>query len=119
MISRVLVADLPQHVGGHVRIAGWVHRRRQLKSIGFVVIRDRSGLAQVVLTGPPASGVSEETVVEVDGLVTANEHAPGGVEITKLRSVEAWSFRAGRKRVNLGGDAPSRHLHNPLLTRDA
>lgn len=27
MISRVLVADLPRHVGERVRIAGWVHRR--------------------------------------------------------------------------------------------
>ncbi|GLY65834.1 aspartate--tRNA(Asn) ligase [Amycolatopsis taiwanensis] len=86
MISRVLAADLPKHVGSQVRIAGWVHRRRQLKSIGFVVIRDRSGLAQVVVTGP-ASGtttenMSEETVVEVHGLVTANAQAPGGVEIT-------------------------------------
>ncbi|MBE1575182.1 aspartate--tRNA(Asn) ligase [Amycolatopsis roodepoortensis] len=81
MISRVLAADLPRHVGGRVRIAGWVHRRRRLKTVTFLVIRDRSGLAQVVLAesgGPP-----EETVVEVEGLVTANPQAPGGLELTE------------------------------------
>ncbi|WP_167406017.1 aspartate--tRNA(Asn) ligase [Amycolatopsis thailandensis] len=80
MISRVLVADLPRHVGGHVRVAGWVHRRRRLKSVTFLVIRDRTGLAQVVLTEP--GGPPEETVVEVEGLVTVNPQAPGGLELT-------------------------------------
>ena len=52
MISRVLAADLPSHVGAQVRIAGWLHRKRQLKSMTFLIIRDRSGLAQEVLTSP-------------------------------------------------------------------
>ena len=73
MISRVLSADLPAHVGDHVTIAGWLHRRRELKSVTFLIIRDRSGLAQVVLPRPdhdgPAAGVTEareETVLQVD-----------------------------------------------------
>ncbi|MFI7120899.1 aspartate--tRNA(Asn) ligase [Amycolatopsis sp. NPDC049868] len=81
MISRVLAADLPRHVGGRVRIAGWVHRRRRLKTVTFLVIRDRSGLTQVVLVEP--GGPPEETVVEVEGLVTANPQAPGGLELTE------------------------------------
>jgi nondiscriminating aspartyl-tRNA synthetase len=90
MISRVLAADLPAQVGQRVRIAGWVHRRRELKSVTFLVIRDRSGLAQVVTTGP---GVPEETVIEATGLVVANPRAPGGAELTSptvsLLSAEA------------------------------
>ncbi|EME58449.1 aspartate--tRNA(Asn) ligase [Amycolatopsis decaplanina] len=81
MISRVLAADLPRHVGGRVRIAGWVHRRRRLKTVTFLVIRDRSGLAQAVLAEP--GGPPEETVIEVEGLVTANPQAPGGLELTE------------------------------------
>ena len=49
MISRVLAADVPAHTGEQIQIAGWLHRRRPLKSMTFLVIRDRSGLAQVVL----------------------------------------------------------------------
>jgi len=88
MISRVLAADLPAHVGEQVRIAGWLHRRRELKSVTFLIIRDRSGLAQAILSGDPprsgspATGLPEETVVEVTGLVVANDQAPGGVELT-------------------------------------
>jgi nondiscriminating aspartyl-tRNA synthetase len=91
MISRVLAADLPRHVGQQVRIAGWLHRRRELKSVTFLIVRDRSGLAQVVLgvmgaaPGPPgeaALGLPEETVIEVVGTVTANGQAPGGAELT-------------------------------------
>jgi nondiscriminating aspartyl-tRNA synthetase len=80
MTSQILTADLPRHVGARVRVAGWVHRRRRLKSVTFVVLRDRSGTAQVVLRGtaPP-----EETVVAVHATVTANPRAPGGVELTE------------------------------------
>jgi nondiscriminating aspartyl-tRNA synthetase len=85
MISRVLASDLPRHVGAPVRIAGWVHRRRQLKSLTFVIVRDRSGLAQVVVRKPAerAADLPEETVIEVRGVVTANPQAPGGVELTE------------------------------------
>jgi nondiscriminating aspartyl-tRNA synthetase len=84
MVSRVLAADLPARVGERVRIAGWLHRRRQLKSVTFLVVRDRSGLAQVVLTAPGAvDGLTEETVVRVEGVVTAVRQAPQGVELTE------------------------------------
>ena len=84
MISRVLAADLPRHVGEHVMIAGWLHRRRELKSVTFLIVRDRSGLAQVVLRehGDEPPGLTEETVVQVRGVVTASSQAPGGAEIT-------------------------------------
>jgi nondiscriminating aspartyl-tRNA synthetase len=64
-------------------MAGWLHRRRELKSVTFLVIRDRSGLAQVVLTDGGGPVLPEETVVEVTGLVTASAQAPGGAEITQ------------------------------------
>ena len=85
MISRVLSAGLPRHIGERVTIAGWLHRRRDLKSVTFLIIRDRSGLAQVVL--PPglaeAPDLPAETVLQVDGLVVANPQAPGGAELTE------------------------------------
>lgn len=90
MISRVLSADLAQHIGEKVTIAGWLHRRRELKSITFLIIRDRAGLAQVVLPGPKHGlaataeviAIGEESVVEIQGLVVANGQAPGGAELT-------------------------------------
>ncbi|GAA3559238.1 aspartate--tRNA(Asn) ligase [Nonomuraea rosea] len=83
MISRVMSAELAEHAGQRVTIAGWVHRRRHLKSLSFLVIRDRTGFAQAVTaTGPPASDLPpEESVVRVTGTVTAGAQAPGGFEL--------------------------------------
>jgi nondiscriminating aspartyl-tRNA synthetase len=50
----------------------------------FVVIRDRTGLAQVVVPASHAGDVPpEETPVEVTGTATANTQAPGGIEVTE------------------------------------
>ena len=66
------------------RCRGWVHRRRELARVTFLVVRDRTGLAQVVL--PAGTAVPpEETTVEVTGTATANPQAPGGVEVTERR----------------------------------
>lgn len=87
MISRTLAADLPSHVGEHIAVADWLHRKRQLKSVTFLIVRDRSGLAQAVLTGPAAiaaaAALPEETVIAVEGTVTASPQAPGGAELTE------------------------------------
>lgn len=83
--ARTLCSCLPPP-GEDVRIEGWVHRRRRLSSVTFLVVRDRSGLAQVVVTDPVlrtrVDGIGEESVVRVTGTVTANERAAGGREIT-------------------------------------
>ena len=64
--TRVLASELAEHVGERVTIAGWLHRKRELKSVTFLVIRDRTGLVQVVLATPEeiaaAEGLPEETV---------------------------------------------------------
>ncbi|MFG1777171.1 aspartate--tRNA(Asn) ligase [Micromonospora sp. NPDC049048] len=85
-MRRVLSRQLRAHVGAPVRIAGWVHRRRPLKSVAFLIVRDAAGLAQVVVTDPAVRAevekLTEETVVEVAGTVVANPTAPAGVELT-------------------------------------
>jgi len=81
-LHRVLSVELPGWVGRPVRLAGWVHRRRQLKSRTFLILRDRAGLAQVVAP-PGLAGLTEETVVTVTGTATANPSAPGGVEVVE------------------------------------
>jgi len=84
---RVLAAQLAEYVGQKVTVAGWVHRRRQLKSVTFVIIRDRSGLTQVVTNDSSVmeqvTEVPEETVVEITGVIMANPQAPAGVELTE------------------------------------
>ncbi|WP_405163493.1 aspartate--tRNA(Asn) ligase [Nocardia sp. NBC_01499] len=86
-MPRTLCSALPTTRArtGSVTVEGWIHRRRQLANVTFVVVRDRSGLAQVVVTDPQVreqvSGLPEETVVRVTGTAIGNSKAPGGVEI--------------------------------------
>ncbi len=81
-MRRTHCSDLPQaEPGSPVRLQGWVHRRRELSAMTFLVVRDRTGLAQVVVKdGTPVP--PEETPVEVIGTATASSQAPGGVEVT-------------------------------------
>ncbi|MEH1011656.1 aspartate--tRNA(Asn) ligase [Micromonospora sp. CPCC 206060] len=88
-MQRVLSRQLPTHIGATVRIAGWVHRRRLLKSVAFLIVRDATGLAQVVITDPATRTVveqlTEESAVEVTGTPVAQPAAPAGVELTDPR----------------------------------
>jgi len=76
---RTLAAELPRHVGSEVELSGWVHRIRDLGKVSFVILRDRSGEAQLVLDEKPA--FTHESVVAVKGRVAANDKAPNGVEV--------------------------------------
>mgnify|MGYP006270143955 FL=1 len=77
--TRVLATSLADHEGAEVTVSGWVHRIRDLGGITFVLLRDRSGLAQLVYDAPPE--LHNETVISVRGTVAANEKAPGGYEV--------------------------------------
>lgn len=83
-MERTLTADLPEKVGARVRLEGWVHAIRKFGQVNFLILRDRSGLAQVILE-PAAledlAGLQVETVVAVEGTVAAEERATNGVEV--------------------------------------
>ncbi|HLT19737.1 MAG TPA: aspartate--tRNA(Asn) ligase [Thermomicrobiales bacterium] len=82
---RIPTRALPEHAGETVRLAGWLHRFRQLGKISFLILRDHTGMAQVVLTEPEqieqVAALGHESVVEVVGNAVAVPQAPGGVEI--------------------------------------
>jgi nondiscriminating aspartyl-tRNA synthetase len=79
MAVRILTSELGAHAGERVTLAGWVHATRDLGRVAFVLLRDRSGLVQVVLDDPLE--LKQEAVVEVDGDAVATPQAPGGVEL--------------------------------------
>ena len=78
-MKRILTTELAAHAGERVLLQGWLHRRRELSRVSFLVLRDRAGLAQVVLEQAPE--LLPETVLEIEGVAVANEQAPGGVEV--------------------------------------
>jgi nondiscriminating aspartyl-tRNA synthetase len=78
-MERILTSELAAHAGEEVLLRGWLHRQRRLSNVSFVVLRDRAGMAQLVLDEPV--GLLPETVFEVRGRARANNQAPGGVEV--------------------------------------
>lgn len=80
------------HVGQHVVLAGWVHRRRDHGGVTFIDLRDRFGIVQV-LANPEISAeahaaateVRNEWVLQVDGIV---RRRPEGMENPHLSTGE-------------------------------
>ncbi|WNY25242.1 aspartate--tRNA(Asn) ligase [Methanolapillus millepedarum] len=75
--------------GKAVVLSGWVHEIRDLGGICFVVLRDRSGRAQITMVKKKtdaelldtAKRQSRESVISVTGIVKAEPKAPNGYEI--------------------------------------
>jgi nondiscriminating aspartyl-tRNA synthetase len=90
-MERCRTSEVGTHVGEPVRVAGWLHARRRLGGITFLVIRDGWGSVQVVVDAEQQAalapleeaGALAESVLEVVGTVRAEPQAPGGVEIAR------------------------------------
>ena len=89
-MTRTLIAELGEKVGERVSIRGWVNALRDQKRMQFLVIRDETGLAQVVLgreepaseLNAAVSALTAESAVTLSGTVVADERVKlGGIEL--------------------------------------
>ena len=48
-MKRVLAGELFSHLDQTVLLRGWMNSFRSLGKLGFLIVRDRSGYAQVVI----------------------------------------------------------------------
>ncbi len=86
-MKRTLAIELPQHIGQEVRLVGWLHHLRDKGKIAFLLVRDRTGVAQGVVLDPakvPVAGLKRESIVEVVGRVKEEKQAKSGVELEVL-----------------------------------
>ncbi|HEV7529119.1 MAG TPA: aspartate--tRNA(Asn) ligase [Solirubrobacteraceae bacterium] len=99
-MKRTLIDELPGLIGERVRLRGWVHALRDQKRVQFIVLRDETGLAQVVLAkeDPPnelnerVSALTVESAVTIVGKVAADERVNlSGLEV-KLEELEVDSL---------------------------
>lgn len=86
-MERTMIMALKEKVGQTVLVKGWVRTIRNQKSVKFLILRDITGLIQTVSlkenidTSAIIDSLSLESVVEIEGLVVANQQAPGGFEL--------------------------------------
>jgi nondiscriminating aspartyl-tRNA synthetase len=123
-MERIWTTQLEAHAGKIVRLNGWLHRLRRVGSIGFLVLRDAKGTAQVVVEDQAEldrlSRLPHESVLEVEGRVTAEPQAPGGFEIHEPRLtilVEATAPPFDLFRPTLKAQLPTILDHAPVALR--
>jgi len=83
------IANLGAHAGQSVDVQGWVTHVRSSGKIAFVVMRDGSGTAQVVLVKSEVDpdvwerfgGLTQESCIRLTGTVREDKRSPGGFEI--------------------------------------
>jgi aspartyl-tRNA synthetase len=99
-VKRTRIAELDEKVSEQVTIRGWAQAVRDQKRMQFVIVRDESGLAQVVLPKeePPSelneqvSALTGESAVTITGTVVADERVKlAGLEI-RLASLQVDSL---------------------------
>jgi nondiscriminating aspartyl-tRNA synthetase len=99
-VRRTLVAELGGKVGERVRVRGWVSVVRDQKRMQFLIVRDETGLVQVVLSkeeepsalNEEVSTLTSESAVTVTGTVVADERVKlGGLEL-RLEELEVDSL---------------------------
>ena len=82
-MKRRLVSELNSCINNKVNIQGWVYKVRKLKSISFVILRDRSGLVQCTVDNSKfdISNIRLESVVSVTGEVKESNNKLNFFEI--------------------------------------
>lgn len=84
-MQRVLASELLEHVEKSVEMRGWLNNVRPFGKINFLIIRDRSGLAQIVIEDKleyqKISHLQPGSIIKISGIVRASDHADMGVEV--------------------------------------
>ena len=84
-MNDLTIAELPGKSGEKATVRGWLHKRRDLGGMVFVVLRDRSGIVQAIIKDEAEqgklAGLQNGTVLSITGDVVEEARAVGGVEL--------------------------------------
>lgn len=85
IMNRVLSSELNNHIDQKVVLRGWINTVRSLGKLNFLILRDRMGLAQVVVQDKnewqKIAALQPGTVLTVTGKVVKNPQAELGIEV--------------------------------------
>lgn len=84
-MERILAANLNQHIGKQVTLNGWLNNIRPFGKINFIILRDRTGFAQIVVQSKDEykkiSHLQPGTILRIEGQVVASQQAGSGCEV--------------------------------------
>lgn len=86
-MERIYLTNVKENIGKEVKVAGFVHAIRDQGGIKFLILRDFSGLGQVVVLKDSKvfkelESLTIESVVEIVGEAKEEKQAPGGFEVS-------------------------------------
>jgi nondiscriminating aspartyl-tRNA synthetase len=83
--DRILAATLRNYVGKTVLLRGWLHTIRAFGGLLFLILRDRSGLAQIVVTDRDQNKkilqLQSGSILRIEGRVVTSREQHVGVEV--------------------------------------
>jgi len=84
-MQRVLASQLPEHIGQKVFLRGWLNNLRSFGKLHFLILRDRTGLSQIVIKdteqGKVLSHLQPGSILKIVGIVASAAQVPLGVEV--------------------------------------
>ena len=88
-MNKILIEEISKHRDSNVTINGWGYNTRRSGKIGFLLLRDGTGIVQCIIYKPDIGdeqfelfkSLTQESSVSIKGKVTANDRADGGYEI--------------------------------------
>lgn len=82
-MKRIMINKLNNYIGEKAKIEGWVHRVRCLKTITFLILRDRTGLVQCIIDNNliDIASIKLESVISIVGEVKESNNKLNNFEI--------------------------------------
>lgn len=126
-MDRILVNEVKNYIGKEIVLKGWIHQIRPLSKFSFILLRDRTGIVQTIVTDLKRINVSElerESAIELWGKVKAEKQAPDGieVEVTKInvisKTVAPLPFEVNRTQEMLNLKIDMILDHRPFSLRN-
>lgn len=117
-MKRNLISELSQNVGKEVFLYGWVHKIRKLSKIIFLVLRDRSGLIQLVIDPKlfDLKGLKLESVISVKGLVKSSNNKISDIEV-QVSDLHVVSYALEDLPISINGDTSEGNIDTRLNNR--
>lgn len=84
-MQRILSNELKNQIGNEVMLEGWLHNLRTMGKLAFLILRDRTGLSQIVLDSvdeiKKLDNLYTGSVLRIVGNAVLSEKSQYGVEI--------------------------------------
>ncbi|MFQ5493219.1 MAG: aspartate--tRNA(Asn) ligase [Candidatus Dojkabacteria bacterium] len=124
-MDRTLVNQIEENIGNKILIKGWLYALRKLGKLNFMIIRDRSGVGQIVIEDKKelekVKMLREGSVLEVVGIASKAEKAELGAEIINPE-IEVITAVSESMPIELNKDVLKAHIdtildYRPLTLR--